>query len=252
MRETDSAGRVVAVLDLLARAPEGLRVTDIARDLGVHKTSASRLLGTLAITGLIERDAASRRYSLGARLVSLAGAALARLPVVSQARPELEHLAKASSETANLAILDGRHVVYVDQVVPSHAVVMASWVGRRSPAHASSSGKVLLAFGEESIREAVLSGPLEQLTRHTITDANRLRALLLETRRRGYASGVGELEEGLVTVAAPVIVQRRAVGAVSLSGPSFRIPPRDQPRLGRLLMTAAAAIGHRMSGRSTG
>ena len=161
MRGTDSADRVVAVLDQLAGVPEGVGVTDVARQLGVHKTTASRLLGTLALTGVIERDAATRRYRFGARLVSLAGAAMARLPVVSQARPELEHLAAVATETANLAILDGRHVVYVDQVVPPQAVVMASWVGRRSPAHASSSGKVLLAFGDEAVREAVLSAPLE-------------------------------------------------------------------------------------------
>jgi len=170
---------------------------------------------------------------------------------VSQARPELEHLAAVATETANLAILDGGHVVYVDQVVPSEAVVMASWVGRRSPAHASSSGKVLLAFGEEAVREAVLAAPLERLTRHTITDPELLRILLEETRRRGYASGVGELEDGLVTVAAPVVVAQRAVGAVSLSGPSFRIPLRDHPHLGRLLMDAATAISRRMSGRTT-
>jgi DNA-binding IclR family transcriptional regulator len=251
MRETDSAERVIAVLDRLAGAPEGLGVTDVAGQLGIHKTTASRLLGTLALTGVIERDAVTRRYRLGARLVSLAGAAVTRLPVVSQARPELEHLAAVAAETANLAILDGAYVVYVDQVVPSQAVVMASWVGRRSPAHASSSGKVLLAFGDEAVREAVLSAPLERLTSNTITDPERLRILLEETRQRGYASGVGELEDGLVTVAAPVLVQHRAVGAVSLSGPSFRIPPRDQPHLGRLLIDAAKAIARRMNGHTT-
>jgi DNA-binding IclR family transcriptional regulator len=251
MRETDSAVRVVRVLDLLAAAPEGLGVTELARLLGVHKTTASRLLATLAATGIIERDPEIRRYRLGARLVGLAGAAVSRLPVVSQARPELEQLTRVSSETANLAILDGRHVVYVDQVTPQQAVVMASWVGRRSPAHASSSGKVLLAFSDDKVVQRVLSAKLERLTRHTIVDPARLREVLDQTKRRGYASGVGELEEGLVTVAAPVLIDRRAVAAVSLSGPSFRIPPRDQPRLGRLLMDAAVAIGHRMSGRAS-
>jgi DNA-binding IclR family transcriptional regulator len=251
MRGTDSAERVVAVLDRLASAPEGLGVTDLARQLDIHKTTASRLLATLALTGIVEREPATRRYRLGARLVSLAGAAVARLPVVSQARPELEHLAATAMETANLAILDGRHVVYVDQVVPADAVVMASWVGRRSPAHASSSGKVLLAFGDDAVREAVLASPLEELTAQTITDPQRLRVVLDETRKRGYAAGVGELEDGLVTVAAPVVVGQRAVGAISLSGPSFRIPPRDQPHLGRLLVDAASAISRRMGGQVT-
>jgi IclR family acetate operon transcriptional repressor len=222
----------------------------VAGELGVHKTTASRLLATLAASGLLERDTATRCYRLGARLVSFAGAAVSRLPVVSQARPELEQLSSATAETANLAILDGSYVVYVDQVTPSHAVVMASWVGRRSPAHASSSGKALLAFGDGDVRERVLSRPLERLTDRTVTDPDRLRSVLEETRRRGYARSVGELEDGLITMAAPVLVDSIAVAAVSVSGPGFRIPPRDHPHLGQLLLNAAAAIGHRMSGHT--
>lgn len=249
MRVTDSAERVVAVLEALATAPEGLGVAEVARRLEVHKTTASRLLGTLAGRGLLERDPTTRRYLLGARLVSLAGAAVSRLPVVSQARPELEQLSAMSSETANLGILDRFHVVYVDQVMPSDAVVMASWVGRATPAHASSSGKVLLAFGDAKTRDAVLSRPLEGVTPRTITDPALLRRELDETRKRGFAYGIGELEDGLTTIAAPVLVDGAAVAAVSVSGPSFRIPRADVPGLGRRVMTAAEAIANRMRGR---
>lgn len=248
LRLTDSANRVVSVLEVLAGAADGLGVSDVARVVGVHKTTASRLLGTLAARGMVERDPLTRRYRLGAGIVGLAGAAMARLPVVSQARPELEQLSNVTSETVNLAILEGRHVVYVDQVTPRQAVVMANWIGRRSPAHASSSGKVLLAFGDARSADHVLSGRLERLTRHTVVNPERLRGILAETRRQGYAKSTGELEEGLVTIAAPVLVNGRAVAAVSLSGPSFRIPPRDQPRLASLAIDAAAAVAHRMSG----
>jgi len=172
---------------------------------------------------------------------------MTRLPVVSQARPELERLSELTSETVNLAILDGRHVVYLDQV-PRQAVLMANWVGRRSPAHASSSGKVLLAFGDAEVREAVFSHRLERLTPQTVTDRARLRGILAEIRRRGYARSTGELEEGLVTIAAPVLVHGCPVAAVSVSGPSFRIPPQDQPILAHLAIDAATAVGHRMAG----
>jgi DNA-binding IclR family transcriptional regulator len=247
LRVTDSANRVVSVLEVLADAPDGAGVSDVARMLGVHKTTASRLLGTLAARGMVERDPLTRRYRLGAGIVGLAGAAMARLPVVSQARPELEQLTNVTSETVNLAILEGRHVVYVDQVTPRQAVVMANWIGRRSPAHASSSGKVLLAFGDGKSADSVLAGRLERLTRHTVVEPKRLRSILAETRRQGYATSTGELEEGLVTIAAPVLVNGRAIAAVSLSGPSFRIPPRDQPRLARLAIDAATAVSHRMA-----
>lgn len=252
MRPTDSAERVVRVLDLLGSASEGLTVSEVARELSVHRSTASRLLGTLDTSRIVERDERSARYRLGARIVGLAASAVARLPVVSQARPELEHLSETSSETANLSILDGTHVVYVDQVTPAQTVVMASWVGRRSPAHASSSGKAMLAFGDAAGREALLGGKLEAITPRTVTDPEKLRAILDQTRRRGYAVSTGELEEGLVTLAAPVIVEGRAVAAVSLSGPSFRIPAGDVSRLARLLVDAAAAVGHRIAGRSSG
>jgi DNA-binding IclR family transcriptional regulator len=250
MRATDSADRVVKVLDLLGTAQDGLGVTEVARELGVHRSTASRLLGTLAASRIVERDPRTAGYRLGARIVGLAASAVARLPVVSQARPDLEHLSVASSETVNLSILDGTHVVYVDQVTPAQTVVMASWVGRRSPAHASSSGKAMLAFGDPILRESVLRGPLEAVTPKTVTDPARLRAILDQTRRRGYAVSTGELEEGLVTLAAPVLVDGRAVAAVSLSGPSSRIPARDVSRLARLLVDAATGVGRRIAGRS--
>ena len=251
MRVTDGAERVVELLDALGAAPDGLGVSDAARELDVHRSTASRLLGTLMASDMVERDSITLRYRLGVRVVGLAATAVARLPVVSQARPELEQLSAATSETANLAILERFHVVYVDQVTPAQTVVMASWVGRRSPVHASSSGKAMLAFGDDRARQALLRRRLEPLTDRTITDPAVLRAALDEVRRRGYASSMGELEDGLITIAAPVMVDGKAVAAVSTSGPAYRVPARDLPGLGRRVMEAAAGVGHRMAGRSS-
>jgi DNA-binding IclR family transcriptional regulator len=150
----------------------------------------------------------------------------------------------------NLAILDGSEVVYVDQVTGDHAIVAGNWVGRRSPAHCSSSGKVLLAFADAPARDRVLTGPLERLTPQTVTDPRRLRMLLEEVRRRGYARSVSELEDGLHTVAAPVFARGELIAAVSVSGPSFRLPERDLPQLGKLAIDAGAAIGRRVAGET--
>jgi DNA-binding IclR family transcriptional regulator len=249
VRSIDAVERVALTLDALARTPDGLGVTELARALGVHKASASRLLATLRERGLVERDPASRRYHLGVRFVSIAGAAMLRLPVVSQARPELEQLTRLSSETSNLAVLERFHVVYVDQVTPAQEVVMPSWIGRRTPVHASSSGKVLVAFGDEALREALLARPLERLTPSTITDPARLREVFEETRRRGHARSVGESEDDMVSIAAPVISNGRAIAAVSVSGPRTRLPARDHAHLARLVMDAAVAARHRVAGR---
>ena len=249
-RSTEGAERVVEVLDLLGESREGLGVREVARRLDVHASTSSRLLATLAAGGLVDRDEATGRYRIGARIVGLAAAAVGRLPVVSQARPELEHLSSASAETVNLAIRDGRHVVYVDQVTPAQTVVMASWVGRRSPVHASSSGKVLLAFGRLDVEAAVRAlGRLERLTDRTVTDPKRLLETLRQVRRQGYAASAGELEDGLVTIAAPVVVDGVGAAAISVSGPSYRLPAREVAHLARLTMDAAARAAHRMAGR---
>jgi DNA-binding IclR family transcriptional regulator len=249
-RSTDGAQRVVEVLEALGESREGLGVQEIARRLHVHPSTSSRLLATLAAGGLLERDPQTARYRIGARVVGLAAAAVGRLPVVSQARPELEHLSAVTAETVNLAIRDGRHVVYVDQVTPAQTVVMASWVGRRSPVHASSSGKVLLAFGDEDVETSVHRlGRLERLTGRTVTDPARLVETLRQVRRQGYAASAGELEEGLVSIAAPVLVEGAATAAISVSGPSYRLPGREVAHLARLSMDAAAAAAHRMAGR---
>jgi DNA-binding IclR family transcriptional regulator len=249
VRATDGVDRVVTVLELLAESGEGLRVADVATELGVHKATASRLLATLGARGLLDRDQTGR-YRLGPAFLRFAAVALTGLEMVSQARPDLETLSARTGETVNLAILDGTEVVYVDQVTGDHAIVAGNWVGRRSPAHCSSSGKVMLAFGHEAARERVLRGPLERRAGHTVTDPDRLRALLDEVRRRGYARSASELEDGLHTVAAPVFVAGDLVGAVSVSGPSFRLPARDVPQLGRLTIDAGVAIGRRMAGET--
>ena len=239
----------MTVLDLLGESQDGLTVAELARRLGVHPSTASRLLGTIAAGGLIEREGSTQRFRIGARIVGLAAAAVDRLPVVSQARPQLEHLSAVTSETANLAIRDGFHVVYVDQVTPAQTVVMASWVGRRSPVHASSSGKVLVAFGDPTLQESVLAQALDAVTARTIVAPAELRRVWAQTRRQGYAASSGELEDGLVTIAAPVMVDGRAVAAISVSGPAFRLPQRDVPRLGHDVIDAARAASLRMAGR---
>jgi len=241
---------VARAIELLATTPGGLKVTEVARGLGVHKATASRLLATLAAHGLAERDPLSGRYGLGTRFVSLAGSAVGHLPLIAHAHPELERLTLATSETTNLAVLDRYDVVYIHQVAPTNAIVMASWIGRRTPAHASSSGKVLLAFGDRAHVDRLLARPLVALTPRTITDPARFRAVLADVRRVGWALSIGELEDGLVTIAAPVLVKGRPVAAVSLSGPTSRITARDHADLTRRVVETATAVGRRLEGKA--
>src|SRR6266545_3044676 len=245
-----SVSRAVRALELIAEQGE-LGVTDLGRGLGVHKATASRLAATLADGGLIERDPVSDRYRLGFGLIRLVGAALAGVDLVRTAHPVLEELAERTRETVNIGVLSGDAVLYLDQVSSSHLIASTNWVGRRTPLHCSSSGKVFLAHLPEALRQ-VLARPLEALTPRTVTDPARLRRQLEEVRVRGYATIQEEIERGLNAVAAPVRqLNGEVAAALSVSGPSFRVRPVDLPRLGRLAIDAAGAISRRLgdSGR---
>lgn len=241
-----SVNRALRALELIAEEGE-LGVTELGRRLDVHKATASRLVATLAERGLLERDPITEKYRLGFGLIRLAGAAMASLDLVRVGRPILEDLADKSRETVNLGVLSGDDVVYIDQVTGTRSIVAVSWVGRRTPLHCTSNGKILLANMSENERDRLLARPLDRATPRTLTDPGALRAQLAEIRMKGYAQTTEELEEGLNAVAAPV---RRAdgevVAALSVSGPAFRMRPIDLPRVGRLTMESAVAISRRL------
>jgi DNA-binding IclR family transcriptional regulator len=241
-----SVRRALTALELVADAGE-LGVSELGRQLGVHKATASRLAATLAERGLLERDPVTERYRIGFGLVRLAGAAMSGLDLVRTSRPILEELAERTRESANLGVLSGDGIVYVDQVAGSQAIVTVNWVGRRTPLHATSNGKVLLAFMDDAERDRYLASPLDTRTARTVVDPQVLRGQLAEVRRRGYAQTLEELEEGLNAVAAPVRqADGRVIAALGVSGPAFRMRGVDLPRIGLWTAEAAAAVSRQL------
>jgi DNA-binding IclR family transcriptional regulator len=238
--------RAVAILEILARDGEA-GVTEVARELGVHKSTASRLLAALDRRELVTQDAARGRFRLGVGIVRLAGAASARLDVVQESRPVCRALAQEVGETVNLAILSGRDALYLDQAVGPAALSPHNWAGRRIPVHATSDGKVLLAYLPEAELGPCLTPPLARFTARTITDVARFPELLAAVRRRGYATAVEELEAGLTAIAAPVRdAEGRVIASISASGPSFRIPAERIPALAGAVCRAGALVSRRL------
>ncbi|MEI2777183.1 MAG: IclR family transcriptional regulator [Tetrasphaera sp.] len=243
-----SVDRAVSILDLLAGAGE-LGVTELARRLDVHKSTASRLVAALEKWELVEQVDARGGYRLGVGLLRLAGTAAAGLDLVEQARPVCRRLAQETGLTVNLAVLSGDQALYLDQVAGTSALQSYNWVGQRIPLHATSNGKVLLSELDPRRVSELLGQPVAH-TPATITDPRALRAQLDAVRTDGFAVAVDELEDGLTAVAAPV---RNAHGeitaSISVSGPSFRL---DHARIGalrRLIVPAAAEISRRLGWR---
>jgi DNA-binding IclR family transcriptional regulator len=241
-----SVDRAAGILEFLGRQEEA-GVTEIAAELGVHKSTASRLAAALELRGLIEQSEERGKYRLGLGLIRLAGAASVRLDLSRQSRPVCEHLAGRVAETINLAILDGNAAINIDQVLGPSAITTHNWLGRRTPLHATSSGKVLLAHLPEPERERRLSAPLERYTPHTVTDPCALRTQLTNVRTAGFAYSVEELERGLNAVAAPVVAfNGQVVAALSASGPSFRLTAQRLREVAALVRTAAQDISGRL------
>ena len=236
----------MAILEILARDGEA-GVTEVARELDVHKSTASRLLAALDRRELVTQDTARGKFRLGVGIVRLAGAASARLDVVQESRPVCRALAQQVGETVNLAILSGRDALYLDQAAGPAALSPHNWAGRRIPLHATSDGKVLLAYLPEDELAASLVPPLARFTDRTITAVAEFPALLAEVRSRGFATAVDELEAGLTAVAAPVRnAEGTVIASISASGPSFRIPAGRVSALAAAVRRAAAEVSRRL------
>jgi DNA-binding IclR family transcriptional regulator len=241
-----SVDRAVAILEILARDGEA-GVTEVARELGVHKSTASRLLAALDRRELVAQDTARGKFRLGVGLVRLAGAASQRLDVLQESRPVCRALAQEVGETVNLAILSGRDAFYLDQVAGPAALSPHNWAGQRIPLHATSDGKVLLAFLSAAEILEHLAPPLERFTGQTVTDLPEFARLLAQVRERGYATAVDELEDGLTAVAAPVRnADGTVVASISASGPSFRIPAGRIPEIAGSVQIAADEVSRRL------
>ena len=244
--KVQSLDRALEMLRLLGSEPE-MRVTDLARRLEVHKSTVFRLLSTLQEHGLVEQNPTTEKYRLGYGLVRLAGAVVAELDLARASRSVLQELATRTGETVNLAILQGDQVVNIDQIAAPNLVVNVNWVGKQTPLHATSNGKVLLAYLSEDERRRLLDRSLPRLTPRTITDPRILEKQLRRVLTDGYAFTLEELELGLNAVAAPVYAaDGRVQAAVSVAGPSYRVTPQRLSELGEMTKDAGATISRRM------
>jgi DNA-binding IclR family transcriptional regulator len=244
--QVQSVDRALLILDLLARHGD-LGVTELAGHIGVHKSTAFRLLAVLERHRLVEQLGERGKYRLGFGVVRLAGATTARLDLVREGRETCRRLATELGETINIAVLDTGAAMNISQEQGGGAVTAQNWIGKRTPLHATSSGKVLLAWAADDVVDVVLDGGLAPLTPLTITDAGALRAELDRVRLRGWSSTCSELEIGLNAIAAPIRdVDSSVVGAVSASGPVYRLAEESFPETALAVAAAAREISRRI------
>jgi IclR family acetate operon transcriptional repressor len=246
-RAVAAVGRAIEALEALADAPDGLGVNELARRIEVNPSSASRLLATLESGGLVARTAGGK-FQLGLRFLTLSDRVMARLDVRELARPYLHALVESSGETATLSIPTGGEAVTVDFVPGSSSVVSMARVGRPNPLHATAIGKTMLAFAPGA--EIPRARELTAFTPRTVTDRAELDRIVAEVREAGWAESVGEREEDLAALAAPVPgAAGELVAIVGLQGPLGRMTAKRRAEMLPSLQEAAKGISGELGGR---
>lgn len=245
MSRVQSIERAFAVLAVLADGPIG--VTEVAERAALPKSTAARLLSSLAFAEVVEQVPGETRWRLGPRIATLAASIRPTRSLVALARPHLAALANATGEAVGLSIPDGFTVHYVDQVDTRHAVGVRDWTGTRLPMHAVSSGHVFLAHMHPSEVDRFLDGPLEAMTERTTVDPDQLRERLRAVLVDGVAWTREEFTDGLSSVAAPVADEDgEVVAAIHVHGPTYRFPaPGTEPVIAARLLETARRVTSR-------
>lgn len=227
--------RAVRIFEAFGPGERALRVGEIAARAGLHRATASRLVAELVEHGLLVRDA-DRRVRIGVRMWELAIRASPTLSLREAVMPFLEDLHGVVGHHAQLGVLDGVEVLFVERLSAPGSVINYTRIAGRLPLHASSSGLVLLAHAPHDLREAVLAAPLRRYTPETIATPERLRRVLADVRRHGYAYCPGHLHSNALGVAVPVTGPDRQV----LAALSVIVPNDDGGRAVVPVLRAAA------------
>jgi DNA-binding IclR family transcriptional regulator len=255
---TQAVVRALRILRAFSDVRPEWSLAHLSRELGLSKPTAFRLLLALEHEGLVVRQEVAGVYRLGPAAIELGARAQRANSVASAARPELEALTRATGETSSVEVLVGEETLILDEVQGGHLIGTSPSVGTRWPAHATSTGKVLLAAAVEQDGDFVrrmarrAGGRLRGLTSSTIRSPSRLGVELSRVSKQGFSTATGELEAGYVAVGAPV---RRhdgsIVAAVSLGGPSTRFTAARLPGLIKAVRESAARVSQRLGWEPT-
>jgi IclR family transcriptional regulator, KDG regulon repressor len=248
-----SVRNAARLLKEFSRGSREIGVTELSRRLGIGKSTAHRLLNTLAEERLLEQDPDTGAYRLGLAMYELGASVSMHTDLHEACSPVVDQLRNATRETVQVAVLDGREVVYVERRESPQTLRLFGRVGHRNDAHCTSTGKLLLAYLPPGRLEELLDGwVLARKTPHTIHDLPTLRQELLLVRQRGWAENVNEAELGVASVAAPI---RNGLGevvaAVSVAGPLQRITNDSLKRFARPTVEAGLAISRRLGYRDS-
>lgn len=240
--------RTLDIIELLANAKEGLGVTEIGKNIGLHKSTVYRLLTALSNRGYIEKDPKNSTYKIGLKFIEVSGLFLKKLELKTEALPFMRKLAEIIGQPVHLAILEGAEVVYIEKVELVNSIRMYSQIGRRVPAYCSAIGKILLAgLNTDSLREVLENIKFERFTPNTIISKRELLREIEQVKEKGWAVDNEEHEPNIRCIAAPIIdYTGKIIAAVSVSGESRIINYESDLEIAGHVIETAGKISTRM------
>ena len=242
-----SVSNALRILKSFSTFKTTVKVNELSESLGLAKSTVSRLLSTLAHEGFVVKDKKTGGYKLGISVLTLGGIVTNELEIHKEASPVMNRLVVETGETAHLAVLEGTSTIYIHKEECNHPVRILTHLGRKNPAYCTSSGKVLLAYSEESLVQQVIDEGLKAYTSKSITDPGVLLKELEEIRNRGYAISTEELTEGTRSVAAPIRdYTGKVVAAINVVGPLQRMKDYKIPTIARKVMQAGEEASERL------
>lgn len=232
---------------LLFETQPSIRLTDASTFLGVASSTAHRLMGMLLYRGFVRQNPATRAYEPGQALSSIAFAIRRQMDVRTLVRPVLERIFEQTGETVHFARLEGTDVQFIDAIESKRAVRVGSRQGATLPANCTATGKAMLSLlsGKE-LRKLYPEQELPKLTTNSITSRSALETELDETRHRGYATSREESEDGVTSVAVPLVGPSGTIYGINVSVPAHRMSEELRSDLGTILRAASEDLQGRL------
>jgi IclR family transcriptional regulator, KDG regulon repressor len=248
---SESVRAVERALDILlcfSRQTPELSMTQIAEQVGIHKSTVHRLLATLESKRFIQRDPDTGIYRLGVRLLQMAYLTLEQNDLRRIATPFLHRLRDQFQETVHLAVLDDTDVVFVNIIESSQRVKLAASLGQRLPAFATASGKAMFAFMNHDTVQRILDRGMPRYTSHTPISPDAFFINLQAVREQGFAISDQEYEDEIIAVAAPIFdLEMHPIASVAVAGPAYRLTPERMREIGPAVVATTGEISREIS-----
>ncbi|NPV51967.1 MAG: IclR family transcriptional regulator [Firmicutes bacterium] len=244
LHRIESVAKALQILTLFGIDKPKWRVTEIARELGMQKSTVHRLLATMQEYGFVRKDTEGAHYSLGLRIFELGSLVFSTLDLRNIAVSYLHKLSNQCGETVHIGVLNEVEVMSIESVETQSGLKSTIIVGKRAPLYCTGVGKALLAFLPADERNKIIDRlQFQKFTANTIIDKEVLTKELDDIRSRGYAVDNMEHEVGVRCIAAPIWDRTgKVVASLSVSGPSIRITEERIPELARLVVSTTKDI----------